>query len=72
MNSLSKISENKLMIDRINNLKDDSKANWGKMNVGQMLAHTQVGLKLATGEIVLKRNILGILFGGIGKKTINR
>ena len=31
-----------LIIDRINNLKPSSHANWGKMKVSQMLAHCNV------------------------------
>ncbi len=43
---------------------------WGKMNVSQMLAHCQVIIQVALGEMKLKRNLLGFLFGAIAKKQI--
>ena len=41
---------------------------WGKMNVSQMLAHCQVPLRAAYGEVKTKRGLIGILFGGMAKK----
>lgn len=56
--------------DRIRSLTPDSKAKWGKMNVAQMLAHCQVGIRLATGEMTLKRVFIGYLFGRMAKKSL--
>ncbi len=39
------------IISRINKLSVQSKNEWGKMNVNQMLYHTAAGLKIAYGEI---------------------
>lgn len=36
--------------DRINRLKPDSKALWGKMNVSEMMCHCADGVEMATGE----------------------
>lgn len=58
------------LIQRINSLSSESKAVWGKMNVSQMLVHTQAPLKVAFGELKLKRGLLGILFGGMVKKQL--
>jgi hypothetical protein len=39
------------LISRINKLTPDTKPQWGKMNVSQMLEHCTVSVKLALGEI---------------------
>src|SRR5689334_6381833 len=58
------------LTDRLNRLKPDSRAEWGKMNVGQMLAHVQSPLQVALGELKLKRSIAGRLFGSIARKRL--
>lgn len=58
------------IIARINKLKPDTLAYWGKMNVGQMLAHCQEVMRTAFGNSSLKRNLFGILFGWIAKKAV--
>ena len=37
------------IVARINRLTPESKAAWGKMNVGEMLCHCADGIKMATG-----------------------
>jgi hypothetical protein len=56
--------------DRMTRLKPDSRAEWGKMNVGQMLAHVQAPLQVALGELKLKRSMAGRLFGSIARKRL--
>jgi hypothetical protein len=63
MGSLFNTSDNKAIIDRINQLSANSKTGWGKMSVDQMLAHLQRPLKVAFGEMKLKRTLFGILLG---------
>ena len=63
-------SECDAMIARINKLSPESKALWGKMSVSQMLLHSQKPLRIAFGEENIKRNLFGILFGRIAKKTL--
>lgn len=58
------------LLARIDALHPESKAEWGKMNVGQMLAHIQVPILVAIGEKKLKRTLVGILFGGIAKRKL--
>ncbi len=70
MNFLFNEKESERVISRINHLTPDSRANWGKMSVSQMLAHCQEPLKLALGKATFKRNIFGILFGKLAKKTV--
>jgi hypothetical protein len=50
------------IIARINQVKDDTTPLWGKMNAGQMMAHCQLPLKVALGEISTRKNLIGILF----------
>jgi hypothetical protein len=58
------------LIARINCLHPDSKALWDKMTVSQMLLHSQKPMQIAFGEATIKRNIFGMLFGRIAKKTL--
>ena len=71
MKSLFNISDNKDIIARINSLTPETKGGWGKMNVSQMLTHTQVPLRVAFGELRLKRTFVGYLFGRIAKKKLS-
>ncbi len=58
-------------VARINKLNSTSPAQWGKMDVAQMLKHCQVPLKVASGELVPKTNpIIKFLFGKAAKKKL--
>jgi len=63
MQSIFNATDNAEFIERINKLTPSSPALWGKMNVSQMLVHCQVIIQVALGELRLKRNLLGFLFG---------
>jgi Protein of unknown function (DUF1569) len=45
-------------------------AQWGKMNVAQMLVHCQMPLGVATGKHVLKSNFFMRLIGPLFKKQL--
>ena len=70
MKSVFNPSDKTELIERINKLTPSSQPLWGKMSVSQMLAHCQVIIKLALGELQLKRSPLGVLFGNMAKKQI--
>ena len=70
MKSLFNREQNDEIIQRLNELSPATKGIWGKMNVSQMLAHTQQPLKVAFGELKLKRSVMGILFGSIAKRKL--
>ena len=70
MKSIFDKENNVEFINRINNLSKDSKPQWGKMNDSQMLAHCMVGIKVAFGEIKIKRAFMGIIFGSLAKKIL--
>ncbi|TBR18639.1 MAG: DUF1569 domain-containing protein [Chitinophagaceae bacterium] len=55
---------------RINNLSADSKGQWGKMSVGQMLAHLQIGFKILLKGKPVRRLLLGRLIGWMVKKIM--
>ena len=58
------------MIERIKKLTPESPAQWGKMNVSQMLAHLQLPIQMATGEHKIKRTFLGRIVGPLVKSTM--
>jgi hypothetical protein len=70
MKSLFNQKDNNEIIERINKLSPSSNAQWGKMNVEQMLAHCRMPLLAAYDGVKLKRGLIGILFGSIAKKQL--
>jgi hypothetical protein len=40
------------------------------MDVAQMLAHCQQPLRVALGDLKLKRGLIGVLFGGMAKRKL--
>ena len=58
------------MLTRLRSLRADSGRQWGQMSVAQMLSHCQRPLLVALGELPLKRNLIGLLFGRIAKKQL--
>lgn len=68
--SLFSSSDSQQILDRIGRLGPQSKPQWGKMDVVRMLAHCQAPLRVATGDLVLKRSLIGMLFGGMAKKSL--
>lgn len=58
-------------ISRINTLSNKTQPQWGKMNVAQMLAHCQIPVKIATGQLTPKINpLVKFLFGKTAKKQL--
>lgn len=70
MESLFNAQGNQNIINRINQLQPTSLSQWGKMTVSQMLEHCQAPLKVAFGELEIKRGLMGFLFGKLAKKTL--
>jgi hypothetical protein len=56
------------LIDRINTLNENSAAQWGKMNVYQMIEHCIRWEEMISGEIVCKQAFIGRLFGKMALK----
>ena len=66
---LDKVTREEL-IRRINILDENSKAQWGIMNVYQMVKHCRLCEELYLGKIKRKRVFMGRLFGKSGLKNI--
>ena len=45
-----------ILLDRLSNLNNDTKPQWGKMNASQMLAHVNIGYDIAYGKTPIKYN----------------
>ena len=60
----------KELIARISSLNENSKAQWGKMNVYQMVKHCIAFEEMALGKKKYKRTFLGYLFGKMALKNI--
>jgi hypothetical protein len=56
------------LIDRINMLNEDNGAEWGKMNIYQMLEHCTRYEEMVLGKVQYKRAFLGLLFGKMALK----
>lgn len=54
MKSLFETKTHQDTLNRINNLNENTPANWGKMNVGQMLKHCQLPMEVAVGKREMK------------------
>jgi hypothetical protein len=55
------------IVDRINKLSSQSQPLWGKMNVGQMMAHLQMPMGVAVGNHTLRRTLFGRIVGPLAK-----
>src|SRR5580704_9166775 len=58
------------LIRRISMLNENSKAQWGKMDVYQMLKHCTLWEEMITGRLKTKRVFLGRLFGKMALKNM--
>lgn len=58
------------LIDRINSLEETTPAQWGKMNVGQMMKHCSQWDAMALGKRTYKRSFIGKLFGRMALKDM--
>ena len=58
------------LINRINTLHENSTAQWGKMNVYQMLKHCTLWEEMILGKRKVKRMLLGRLFGKLALKGV--
>jgi hypothetical protein len=72
MKNIFNKEDNQELIERVQKLTSTSKSVWGKMNVSQMLLHSQKPLDVAEGNLQLKRNVIGFLFGKMAKRSFLR
>lgn len=57
-------------VERIKKLSPDATAQWGKMNVSQMLAHCKEAFKVPLTEKKIPRAFLGLLMGWMIKSKL--
>ncbi len=58
------------LIKRINTLNEDSIAQWGKMNVYQMIKHCRLWEEMMQNKQNLKRVFIGKIFGRMALKKV--
>jgi hypothetical protein len=58
------------MKNRLAQLNEASKRQWGKMNAAQMLAHCSEWMEMASGQSSPPRSWLGHIFGPLAKRSI--
>lgn len=58
------------LIDRINTLNENSKAQWGKMNVYQVIKHCRIWDEMAFGKKKYRQAFIGRLFGKMALKNL--
>ena len=58
------------LVHRINALPEDSKAQWGKMNIYQMLKHCILCEEMYLGKTKYKRAFISYLFGKMALKNV--
>lgn len=61
--------ENLQLQNRLQNLTSATTPLWGKMNASQMVLHCQKPLDVADGKLILKRSLIGFLFGKLAKNS---
>lgn len=70
MKNLYQHSDYQEIISRLENLKFTSERKWGKMTVSQMLVHCQKPMEVAAQKLVVKRNLISLLFGKMMKNKL--
>ena len=55
---------------RIGHLQPDSPRQWGTMTAAQALAHCSLGVQMATGDLLPKRNLIGRILGPMIKPKV--
>ena len=58
------------ILERINKLTPQTQRQWGKMDVGQMLAHCQMPLGVGVGVHKIPRSFMGRILGSMVKSIL--
>lgn len=69
MTNIFDASDNHALQGRLQQLSSETTPLWGKMNASQMVLHCQKPLDVADGKLVLKRSLIGFLFGKMAKRS---
>lgn len=68
MNIFNK-EENLKLQARLQNLTSETAPKWGKMTAPQVVLHCQKPLDVADGKLILKRSLIGFLFGKMARNS---
>ncbi len=60
MKSLSNTVHRQAVLERLDSLSEDSRAQWGRLDVQRMLCHVGDALRMALGELPVKRGRGGV------------
>lgn len=60
------------LTDRINALTENNKAEWGKMNIYQMVRHCTLYEDMMLGKTQFKRAFIGYLFGKMALRSLTK
>lgn len=70
MPSLFDPADTAAILERLQRVTPTTQRQWGKMSVAQMLKHAQQPLRVAMGDLPLKRGLMGLLFGKMAKRQL--
>jgi hypothetical protein len=70
MNTIYDKTTRDQLIIRINTLGENSKPQWGKMTVGQMVKHCAQWEEMISGKIKCKRSFIGRVFGKMALRSL--
>lgn len=70
MKSIFNADNNAELVARINLLRPETKALWGKMDAAQMMTHCAASMNIAFGLAKCHRHWIGIWFGNIAKRRV--
>jgi hypothetical protein len=69
MTNIFDAADNGSLQIRLQQLTPDTTPIWGKMNAAQVVMHCQKPLDVADGKLILKRSLIGFLFGKMAKNS---
>jgi Protein of unknown function (DUF1569) len=67
MNTIFNSSDYQSIVKRIESVSPNAQRQWGKMETPQMLAHVSETVRMALGEIQIKRTFMGRILGPLMK-----
>lgn len=70
MTSLFDAEGSAAFVARIRSIAPNAQAQWGKLDAPGALAHCRAAMAVALGEVPLKRSLIGLLLGGLVRKSI--
>src|SRR5581483_5386272 len=70
MHTLYDTADREAILRRLSALQPASARQWGKMNVGQMLAHCAIALEVPCGDRAKKQALIGKVLAPFVKKSV--